>query len=138
MLRLSKLIKSQLSSLLVLSPLIFFICCGCKDERVSELESRVTRLETKLSNIEKSLQEKPAPTAAPTAAPTVAPTATPDAAKNLDPVTDATYYITGDEKDDPFIGQKDGKILMMAFFDYESQASRRFANVTLPELKKES
>lgn len=123
--------KRLLSLIFLLSPLLFFIFCGCKDERVTQLESRVSKLETKLSNLERT------PKVVVTPLPTPSPTPTLQATNSVTPVVDATYYLSGDEKDDPFIGKKDGEILMMAFFDYESQASRRFANITLPELKKE-
>lgn len=124
--------KSKLPLIFFLSPVIFSIFCGCKEERVAQLETRISKLEAKLSNYEKT------PVALPTQAPTSSPTPTTQPSNDtVTPVIEATYYLSGDEKDDPFLGKKEGEILMMAFFDYESQASRRFANVTLPELRKE-
>ena len=125
--------KTEFPSIFALSLLLFLVLCGCDQERITQLEKRVSKLETKLVSIESASTVVAAPTQTPTATPTIASAAWP----NVTPVVDATYYLTGDEKDDPFIGKKEGEILMMAFFDYESQASRRFANVTLPELKKE-
>jgi protein-disulfide isomerase len=126
--------NAQFSYILLVSPLIFSIFCGCKDERVTQLETRLSKLEAKLTTLENAPKEVATPMPTPSPAPTAFPVA---AVSNTTPVVEATYYLTGDEKDDPFIGKKEGEILMMAFFDYESQASRRFANVTLPELKKE-
>jgi protein-disulfide isomerase len=113
--------------LLILLSLALF---ACKDERVTMLEARIAKLEEGLKR-----EAKVTATATPELIPTTTATSSPTPANG--PISEAIYTLTGDEKDDPFIGKKDASVILMAFFDYQSQASRRFANVTFPELKKD-
>lgn len=48
-----------------------------------------------------------------------------------------TRYVPGGaERDDPFQGPKDSKVLFMAFFDFQCSPCRSFVKSTLPELKR--
>lgn len=125
----------KLSLFLLVSLPIFFVVCGCQDDRVPHLEERVSRIESELKGLKKT--PRSIPTVASQASSGAVSSTPLNSSRNSAPVIESVYHFTGDEKDDPFIGKKDGEILMMAFIDYESRASRRFINVTLPELKKE-
>jgi len=88
---------------------------------VRKLENQVKQLQ--VQSAQRDLEPKIEPTPAPKL--------------RTEPVTDAEFKLTGAEKDDPFLGNPSADLLLMAFFDYESAASRRFARITLRTLRDE-
>jgi len=50
-------------------------------------------------------------------------------------VSEVNFKLSGNEKDDPFLGSSDAQLLLVAFFDFNSAASRRFASTTLKALR---
>lgn len=116
---------SRLYKLLLLS-VTFFLSCDQAQENPATL-SRIAKLEEKITKLEKKVKEvKIKQTSEP-----VATITTPA----LEPISEVQYQLSGNEKDDPFLGPPGAELILMAFYDYESQASRRFAQTTLKELR---
>lgn len=53
------------------------------------------------------------------------------------PITSASFSLNGSERDDPFLGDKQAPLLLMAFIDYQSEQCKKFASETLAKLREE-
>ncbi len=52
-------------------------------------------------------------------------------------VTPREYFPDGSDRDDPFLGPKNSKVVVMVFSDYQCKLCRDFHNSTLPKLRSE-
>lgn len=94
-------------------------------KEIAALEKRIESLEHKLKNSKMSNVET---------------TATKEAVLKKDP-NQAIYKISVNSNkhylNDPFMGDKDAKVLVMAFSDFQSKTCAKYINETWPLLKKE-
>lgn len=104
--------------LLLLSVLL--LLGGCEDNsRLISLENRVEALEKKLSTqhrvAKRSVKETPA--------------------KGIEAVSDIAFGLSGNEKDDPFLGNSNAPLTMFSFIDFTSKASREFVSGVVEALR---
>jgi protein-disulfide isomerase len=103
--------------LLVSSLLIFSF--GCQDNaRVEQLERRIDALERRLSDKPRVTIKQSERTASVSEA-----------------VRDINFSLSGNERDDPFLGKADAPVTMMAFIDYTSRASQEFVRNVVQSLR---
>lgn len=55
--------------------------------------------------------------------------------KNKDAISNTLYLPDGSHMDDPYLGNRDSAVLVMAFIDYQCRPCRRFVGETFPQLK---